>query len=116
MPFFAEVEAADELAHDDHVDAVTPRRAEIRVDAELPPQSEQSLLGTHRLPLELREPHGCKQHGVGLTAGSERLVRERRALREDRVAAERMLGMLDSECVEHPDRLGHDLGPDAVAR
>ena len=37
-------------------------------------------------------------------------------MREDGVAAERMLGVLDPERVEHPDRLGRDLGPDPVAR
>ena len=45
----AEVEPADELAHDHEVDPSGARRPEVRVDAELLAQAEQPLLGTHRL-------------------------------------------------------------------
>ena len=73
------------------------------------------MLGTHGLALELGQADGREQDGVGLSAGRERLVGQRVALREDRVASERVLGVPDPECVEHADRLGRDLGPDPVA-
>ena len=110
----AEVEAAGELAHDQQVDPLRAGRPEVRVDAELLAQSEQTLFGPNGLPFELGQPDGREQHRVRLAAGGERLVRQRRSLREDRVAAERMLGVLDAERVEHPDRLGRHLGPDPV--
>ena len=112
----AEVEPADELPHDHDVDSGAARRAEVRVDAELLAQAEQPLLRTHRLALELGQADGGEQHRVGRAAGGERLVRERRALSENRVAAERVLGVADPERVEHPHGLRRDLGPDPVAR
>ena len=104
-----EVETADELAHDHHVDPGAARRAQVRVDPELLAQREQALLRPHRLALELRQADRGEQHGVGGSAGRERLVRERRSLGEDRVAAERVLRVRDPERVEHADRLGRDL-------
>jgi len=48
-------------------------------------------------------------------ARGEGLVGERRALREDRLPAEGVLGVPDPERVEDPGRLRGDLGPDPVA-
>ena len=112
----AEVEPADELAHDHHVDPGSTCRPQVRIDAELPAEPEQPLLGANGLALELGEPNGGKQDGVGLAAGRERLGRERVTLGEDRVAPERVLRMADPECVEHPNCLRRHLGPDSVAR
>ena len=50
----AEVEAADELAHDQQVDAVRARRPQVRVDVELAAQADQALLGPHVGAVELR--------------------------------------------------------------
>ena len=110
-PLLAEVEAADELADDHDVDPGRARGPEVRVDAELLAQAEEPLLGPHRLALELGEADGGEEDGVGLAAGRERLVGERRSLREDRVAAERVLGVVDPERVEHADRLAVTSGP-----
>ena len=113
----AEVEPADELADDEQVDPGRRLRgAEVRVDAELLPEPEEALLGADGLALELGQADGAEQDGVGRTARRERLVGERRPLVEDRVAAERVLGVLDPERVEHADRLVRDLGADPVAR
>ena len=112
----AEVEAADELAHDHHVDARSASRSQVRVDAELLAEPEQPLLGPNGLALELGEPDSGEQDGVGLAAGRERLGREGIALRENCVAAECVLRVADPERVEHPNRLCRDLGPDPVAR
>ena len=73
----AEVEPADELAHDHHVDPRSARRPQIRVDAELLAEPEQPLLGPNGLALELGQADGGEQDGVGLAAGRERLGGER---------------------------------------
>ncbi len=91
------------------------RRAQVGVHPELLANREQPLLGPDRLAFELRQSDGGEQDGVGSAAGCERLVGQRRSLVENRVAAERMLGVLDPERVEHAHRLGCDLGPDPVA-
>ena len=115
-PLGAEVEAADELTHDHHVDPVAASWAKVRVDAQLLAQREEPLLGADGLAFELWQPDGGEQHGIRRAAGRERLVGQRRALREDGVAAERMGGVRDPERVEHPYRLRRDLRPDPVAR
>ena len=104
-PLLAEVEAADELPHDHDVDPRCPRRPEVRVDAELLAQTEEALLRAHRLAFELGEADGGEENRVGRAAGCERLLGQRRSLREDRVAAERVLRVIDSERVEHANRL-----------
>ena len=74
------------------------------------------MLGADGLAFELGQADRGEQDGVGLTTGGERLRGQRRSLVEDRVAAERMLGVVDPEGVEQPHRLCRDLGPDPVAR
>ena len=66
------------------------------------------------MPFELGQADGREQHRVGGATGRERLVGERRALGEDGVPAERVLGVPDPERVEHPHGLCRDLGPDPV--
>ena len=112
----AEVETADELTHDEHVDALGARRPEVRVDVQLLAKPQQPLLRPHRLPLELGQPDRCEQHSVGLATGGERLLRERGSLCEDRVATEGVRAVRDPERVEHAGRLRSDLGTDPVAR
>ena len=89
----AEVEAADELAHDHEVDPGLPRPCgpEVRVDAELLAEAEETLLRSYRLALQLGQPDRAEQDRVGRPARGKRLVGERRCPGEDRVAAERML-------------------------
>ncbi len=111
----AEVQASGELADDQDVDSGRLRGPEVRPDAELLAEREQALLGPHRLALELGQADRAEQHGVGRPTGDDRLVGQWGALREDRVAAEGVLGVLDAECVEDADRLGCDLGADAVS-
>ena len=72
--------------------------------------------GRTGLPSSSGRPTAARRTASACTAGRERLVGQRRPLREDRVAAERVLGVGDPERVEHADRLGGDLGPDPVAR
>ena len=50
-----EVQAADELAHDEHVDVVEHRRPQVRVRVERRAQREQALLGPHVGRVELRD-------------------------------------------------------------
>jgi hypothetical protein len=111
----AEIEAADQLADDHEVDPLRTGGPKVRVDAELPAQAQQALLRPHRPPFELWEADRAEEHGVGPPARRERLVGKRRALLEDRVAAERVLAVRDPERVEDPRRLGRHLGPDPVA-
>ena len=90
--------------------------AQVRIDAELLAKTEETLLRAHRLALELGEADGGQKNGICVAAGCERLVGERRSLREDRVATEGVLGVVDSERVEHADRLCRDLRPDSIPR
>ena len=60
------VEAADELAHDDEVDAGSPRRTEVRVDVELASESDQALLGVDFTALPTRAADSTEQDGVGV--------------------------------------------------
>ena len=105
----AVVQAAGELAHDQHVDAldqlalerrgVVERaqradRAQVGVQAELGAQLEQPLLGPHGAGLvgvPLRAAERAEQDGVGGLAGGERLVGERGAVQVDGRASRRVL-------------------------
>ncbi len=91
-------------------------RPQVGEDVELLAQTEKPLLGSHGLPLEAGEADRGKEHRRGLPACGQGLVGERRALGHDRVAAEGVLRVGDPESVEHPHRLGRDLGADPVAR
>ena len=89
----AEVDAADQLAHDHEVELghellaqrargvlrVAARGADVGVAAEHRAQREQALLGAHRGAVPLRPADGAQQHGVGAEAGLARGVRERMA-------------------------------------
>ena len=87
----AVVEAADQLAHDQQVDAVGDRGAQVREDVELAAEADQARLGPHAPAVPLRAADRAEQHGVGRAAGGERLRRQRVADRVDRGAAERVL-------------------------
>ena len=114
----AEVEAADELAHDQDVDAVGDRRAQVRVGVERGAQREQALLGPHVRAVELGVAHRAFQHGNGGETRVARLVGKRRAGCANRGGADQPLVEHDvgREQLEHEARLRGDLGPDAVAR
>ena len=49
----AEVDAADELPHDQQVDAALGGRPEVRIDVELGPQPHQALLRPDRSAIEV---------------------------------------------------------------
>ncbi len=61
----AVVEAADELAHDEEVDALAARRTQVRVDVELAAQADEALLGPHVGAVELGSADRPHEHGVG---------------------------------------------------
>jgi hypothetical protein len=113
----AVVEAADELPHDDEVDAVGACRAEVRVDVELPAEADQPVLGPHLRAVELRRADRPHEDRVGGPAGGERLGRERVAGLPDRRSAEAVLFELEPEG-QLPQHAGGDranLDPDPVA-
>ena len=114
----AEVEAADELADDQHVDVAGDRRTQVGVHVERRAQREQSLLRTDVAGLELRVADRALEHGGRAAARVERLLRQRRPRRADRRRAEEPFLDLDvgREQLEHESRLLGDLGPDAVSR
>ena len=56
------------------------RRAEVRVDVELAAKADQALLGAHGRAVELGQPDGAEQDGVGDPARRERLRRQRVAV------------------------------------
>ena len=68
----AVVEAADELADDQQVDAGAGGGTQVRVDVERAPEGDQALLRPHRSALELREADRAEHDGVGAPAGGER--------------------------------------------
>ena len=114
----AVVEAADELAHDQQVDARRPtpgagsRRRRARCAGRSGPASGRTAEPSHFGP-----PTAPSSTASAVAAGGERLRGQRVADRVDRGAAERVL--LDREVerqrLEHADGLGHHLGPDPVA-
>lgn len=69
-----EVEPADKLADDQEVDPLRARGSQVRVDAELLPEREESLLRSDRGTLELEQPDGAQEHRIGGPTRSERLV------------------------------------------
>ena len=83
------------------------------------PCSGRGLLGVGRVPLGAAD--GGEQHRIGRMSLLERLVGKRCAGRVDRSAAEQRLGELEADVeaftdgAEDLDRLGGDLGTDAVA-
>ena len=113
----AVVEAADELADDEKVDAVAARRPQVRVDVELAAQADEALLGPHGPAVELGCADRAHEDGVGLPGGRQRLRWEGIAGRMDRGAAEEMLLQLEieRELGQDAGRCGRDLRPDPVA-
>jgi len=130
----AEVDAPGELAHDQQVGALDDlaaqragvvegreraHRAEVGVEPQALAQAQQALLGTRRVRVggvPARAADGREQHRVGLCAGGQRLIGERRPVGVDRRAAEQVL--LEGEVAdraEHAHRGGRDLRADAVA-
>ena len=113
----AVVEAADELAHDQEVDALAARRTEVGVDVELAAQADEALLGPNVGAVELGSADRAHEHGVGATTGRQRLGRQRIAGLADRRAAEEVLLELEveRELLQHAGGGRGDLGADAVA-
>ena len=110
------VEATDELAHDQQVDALRARGAQVGVDTELGSQPQQSLLGANVGCVELGVADRAFEDSVGREAGCEGRVGKRVPARPDRRGAERVFleGEVRRELGEHPPRGGGELGPDAV--
>ena len=134
-PRVAEVDAAGELAHDQQVGALDPlapqragveqrlagpHRAQVGEQAQALAQAQQPLLGPRRVGvggLPLRAADRAEQDRVGLAAGLEHLVGQRRAVGVDRGAADRvaLVDLDPAERLEQAHRGGPDLGPDPVA-
>ncbi len=112
----AVVEAADELADDDQVDAPGMRRAQVRVDAELRAQPQEALLGPDVGCVELGIADRALQHRVSREASRQGLVGQRRAARANRRSAEQLLVDLEvgSDGAEHVAGGGRELRPDSV--
>ncbi len=113
----AVVEAADELADDQQVDARPGGGTQVRVDVERPAERDQALLRPHRRAFELRQADRAEDDRVGRLARSQRPSGSGVALREDRAAAEAVLLDLDleRERAEDVDRDRRHLGPDSVS-
>lgn len=96
LALVTEVDAADELAHDDEVDALDELRlqrgvldecigyfdrAQVGVESEVLAQAEDGLLGAQRrvdvVPLVAAD--GAEEDAVGHLAGLDRVIRQRRA-------------------------------------
>ena len=103
----AEVEPADELAHDEHVDVVQHGRTEVRVHVERRPQGEQPLLGADVRGIELRVADRALEHGGRREAGVDRLLGKWRAGRANR-------GGADQPLVERRPRARAPRGPAAL--
>ena len=116
-PRGAEVEPSDELTDHEEVDVALEGGAQVRVDVELGAQLEHPLLRTDLGRVELRIADRRLQDRIGVTAGRERLLRERRARRPDRRSAEEVLLELEigRELAQRALGHRHHLGPDAVA-
>ena len=114
-PAPAVVQPAEELAHDQQVDAVSDRRAQVRVDVELLAQIDQRLLGALRRAVPLRAADRAEQHGVGAATGLQRVVGQRLAVVVECVAADRLLLEADSKRHQHAVRLKHHFRADPVA-
>ncbi len=136
----AEVDAARELADDEHVDASDDvglhRRAvdervedlhgaQVRIRAESLPQAEKSLLGADPLGIggvPLGTADGAQEHRVGLLTHRERFLGKRASRGVDGRAAHQSflvgecVSALRSNGVQDLLRLRGDLGTDAVAR
>ena len=97
-PARAVVEAADELADDEEVDALSAGRAQVRVDVELARRPDQAVLGRTVGAVELRRA----DRRPWSTASAARQAasvsgRQRVAFRPDRRAAEEVLLELELE-------------------
>src|SRR3954447_6514985 len=114
----AEVEPADELADDEHVDPVGNRGPQVRIRVERRTQGKEPLLRANVCAVELRVADRRLQHRYRGKARVARLVRERGSRCADRCAPDRALHDLDvwHEQLEHEPRLVRDLWPDSVPR
>src|SRR5207253_9575040 len=108
---------ADGVADGRQIDPVGARRPQVRVDAELVAQPQQSLLRPYVARVELGIADRALEDGVGLAAGGEGLFGKRIAGCPDRSRAEEVLLDLDvrRQLGERPSRGVGDLRPDAVA-
>jgi hypothetical protein len=132
-----EVQAAEQLAHDQDIGTANARgsdRADVRQrvvagdrtqvgePAERLAERQESGLGPRDRGkmLERRMPDGAEQHRIGVQAGVARSWRQRHAHRTDGLGANRMLLEADvdpagpSDSLEDAHGLARDLGSDAV--
>ena len=135
----AEVDAARQLAHDEHVDAGQPfrtqrrrveqlgidrHRAQVGVEAQAFADREQALLGADlgARVVPLRAAHRAQQHGVGLLRDRQRLGRQRRPGLVDRRAADQRFAQRESvspsltDRRQHTRRLRDHFGTDSIPR
>ena len=114
----AEVETADELADDQHVDVAEHRRTEVRVRVERAAQPEQPLLRAHVGRVELRVADRALQHRGRAEARLERVVGQRASRGANRGSADQPLLQLDvgREQLQRQPRLFGHLRADAVPR
>ena len=134
-----EVDAADQLAHDDEIHALRGdiraqragarkllehvRRADVAVEVHCAAQLQQALFGTvfRRLRVPLRAADRAEQHTVAGKADLARALRQRHAELVDGAAAHGRLGIAEAVAeflgrrVEHGDGLLHNLRADAVS-
>ena len=113
----AVVEAADELAHDQQVDPVGDRRAQVREDVELAADADSPASGRTGEPSHFGPPTAPSSTASAARQAASVSGGQRVADRVDRGAAERVLLDVDLErqrlstCTAY----GHHLGPDPVA-
>ena len=136
----AEVQAADKLAHDEHIRTahyvglqrrctdklvVCTHGAQIGIQAELFADGEKALFGTRVIGisgLPFWTAHRSKQHGISRARCLERFCRKRGAQRIDGCAADKRLTTCKrhtealGDTVEHLLRLTHDFRPDTITR
>ena len=93
----AVVEPADQLADDEQVDLAAACRAEVRIDVELAPKADQSVLRADVGAVELGRADRSHEHGIGGAGRGQRLRGERVAGRVDGGAAEEVLLQLQLE-------------------
>ena len=135
----AEIDAADELTHDDEVDALghdlglegagrgqlgpDPGRAVVGVEAHPGAETEQTLFGALLTgqTLPLGAAHCAQKDAVGREALVQLMPGQRVAVLVDGLAAHRGVGVVEgvavlfSHLIENAEGLLHDLGAGAVA-
>ena len=113
----AEVETADELAHDEHVDVAEDGGAQVRVRVERRAQAQQPLLGPHVRSVELGIADRALQDRGRSTTRSERVLGQGISDRADCGGADEpfLHGDIGRDKLENEARFMRDLRPDSVA-